>query len=117
MYVCISLSLSLSLSLSPFSLSLSLYISANHQFLAARKTGAVLFPVLQQHSLQGHVMTSAVVTDDNACALNCLSHHACYSFNFMASRKLCELSDSTRNQFPLHLVRNRSVVYYEMDFT
>ncbi|XP_068694949.1 matrilin-4-like isoform X2 [Montipora foliosa] len=81
-----------------------------------RTSYAIIHPVVPQHSLEHHPIMSKMTYDDMECALLCIKHSSCYSFNFHSSSGLCELSYARRSDFPKDLSFDLASTYSELDF-
>ncbi|PFX30926.1 Matrilin-4 [Stylophora pistillata] len=82
----------------------------------ARTSNAIIHPVITQHSLLQHTVVSRVTSDDLECALMCIKHSLCYSFNFNASSRLCELSNARKADHLKDFVYDHGSVYNELMF-
>lgn len=83
---------------------------------AARTSNAIIHPVITQHSLLQHTVVSRVTADDLECAFMCIKHSLCYSFNFHAPTRLCELSNARKADHLKDFVYDHSSVYNELIF-
>ena len=83
---------------------------------AARTSNAIIHPVITQHSLLQHTVVSRVTADDLECAFMCIKHSLCYSFNFHAPTRLCELSNATKADHLKDFVYDHSSAYNELIF-
>lgn len=82
----------------------------------ARTPNAIIHPVITQHSLLQHTVVSRVTADDLECAFMCIKHSLCYSFNFHAPTRLCELSNATKADHLKDFVYDHSSAYNELIF-
>lgn len=82
----------------------------------ARTSNAIIHPVITQHSLLQHTVVSRVTADDLECAFMCIKHSLCYSFNFHAPTRLCELSNATKADHLKDFVYDHSSAYNELIF-
>ena len=85
-------------------------------FLVGRTSNAFVHPVLIHRSLKSHTLASRSAYDDFECALLCISHSSCYSFNFHSPSRHCELSYARRNLAAGDFVVDRDFVYSELQF-
>lgn len=83
---------------------------------AARTSNAIIHPMITQHSLLQHTVVSRVTADDLECAFMCIKHSLCYSFNFHAPTRLCELSNARKADHLKDFVYDHSSVYNELIF-
>ncbi|CAH3041470.1 unnamed protein product [Porites lobata] len=81
-----------------------------------RTSNAFVHPVVTHRSLKSHTLASRSAHDDFECALFCISHSSCYSFNFHSPSRYCELSYARRNLAAGDFVVDRDFVYSELQF-
>jgi hypothetical protein len=64
--------------------------------------------------LIGHVMYSeAGVQKEFICMNYCILYSECKSFNFSKEKKICELNNATRREYPDEFMKNDTFAYYE----
>ena len=93
-------------------------IEMNLLFLltVGRTSHAVVHPMVPQHAINRHTIVSQITFDDMECAIICIKHSSCYSFNFHSFSRLCELNYARKADFPIYFSYNRDSVYSELDF-
>ena len=84
--------------------------------LVGRTSNAVVVPVVTQHALRHHTVASRITYDDLECVFTCIKHSSCYSFNFHASSRLCELSYARKDDFTDDFSFHDGCVYNELEF-
>ncbi|XP_031553778.1 uncharacterized protein LOC116290808 [Actinia tenebrosa] len=71
-----------------------------------------------REGLVGHVMYSeAEVQKDLICLNYCIILNDCKSFNYSKEKKICEINNATRQEYPEAFVKNDAFAYYEKMFT
>ena len=69
------------------------------------------------HTLEGHVMETAIVADQFECQLKCLTNNSCKSLNLHPSadskaKHICELNNKTRHMAPKKFKPKKGSTYY-----
>ena len=74
------------------------------------------FHLVPGYVLVGHVMKTAVVSDEFECQQKCLGNNSCKSFNVHPSadsgKYICELNNKTRKMKPSDLKKKKGSNYY-----
>ena len=68
----------------------------------------------QGHVLVGHVIRTLEKKTFESCTFSCELEPQCYSINYVASRKTCELNNASKDYFPDDLISRKGAFYMEM---
>lgn len=67
-------------------------------------------------TLKGHSFASSLVNSAIECSMKCENEPKCQSYNYVISRKLCELNNRTKDAKPLDLVPDPDRLYMTRSF-
>lgn len=68
----------------------------------------------QGHALVGHLIRTLEKKTFESCTFSCELEPQCYSVNYVASRKTCELNNASKDYFPDDLISRKGAFYMEM---